>query len=192
MPRERGRPTKLTPARAKRIARAIELGLSYKDAARAGGIHPDTLESWRERGQADLEAETSTIFSRFLLQIEEACEKKAVQFLEAIEASVSKPIVVERTHIRQDAHGNQIKQIWKETRPNDVKGAFWWLERRYGDSFASRSKAEVTGSMSHDHTGDPGPRQVEVTFVRTGETRESMTDDEKAAIAAAATDGSVS
>ena len=46
----RGRPTKLTPAVASRIVDGIALGLSYKDAAMAGGVHEDTLDSWRKRG----------------------------------------------------------------------------------------------------------------------------------------------
>ena len=42
--RSRGRPTKLTKPVADRIADGVALGMTFKDAATAGGVHEKTLE----------------------------------------------------------------------------------------------------------------------------------------------------
>ena len=76
----RGRPTKLTKPVAARIAEGIALGLSYKDAAMAGGVHEDTLAAWRKRGAI----ENNTIYSRFLGRINKAAEATAIAYLKAV------------------------------------------------------------------------------------------------------------
>ena len=163
-PKKIGRPTKLTPAVAKRIIRAISLGHSYVAAAKAGGINIETLDNWRKRGAEERNAGLSTPFTRFLGKIEGAAEQKAVEYLEAIERSMNEPIVVERTHIKKDAQGNQIVEKWTETKPNDIKGALWWLERRFPDQFGRREKVEHAGKVQ---TEEVGPRKVQIELVRT-------------------------
>lgn len=44
----RARPTKFTQARVDAICESIKLGATYELAARAAGIHPDTLTEWRK------------------------------------------------------------------------------------------------------------------------------------------------
>ena len=66
--RPRGRPTKLTKPVADRIAEGIALGLSYKDAAMAGGVHEDTLAAYM-------------FFKRFGKQFRTVGEYYAVQIL---------------------------------------------------------------------------------------------------------------
>ena len=46
------RPAKLTPNVVERIEKAVSLGVSYDEAARAAGIHPSTFYRWRARGEA--------------------------------------------------------------------------------------------------------------------------------------------
>ena len=57
-----GRPTKLTQPVADRIIEGVSLGMTFKNAAMAGGVHEDTLDSWRKRGAA----ESNTTYTRFL------------------------------------------------------------------------------------------------------------------------------
>ena len=95
-----GRPTKLTQPVADRIAKGVSLGMTYKDAATAGGVHEDTrmprqtrsraqtlrcpspsqgdASSWRKRGAA----ENNTIYTRFLGQLDRAAESTAIAYLE--------------------------------------------------------------------------------------------------------------
>ena len=40
-----GRPTKLTQPVADRIIEGVSLGMTFKNAAMAGGVHEDTLDS---------------------------------------------------------------------------------------------------------------------------------------------------
>ena len=46
-----GRRPKLTPETENVILRALELGLSYKDAAAIAGINEATLHTWRRKGR---------------------------------------------------------------------------------------------------------------------------------------------
>ena len=62
--RPRGRPTKFTVSVSARIVKAVALGLSYRDAATAGGVHEKTLEKWRKRGARELNS--NSIYARFV------------------------------------------------------------------------------------------------------------------------------
>ena len=53
-----------------------------------------------------------------------------VEYLDAIRQSVLEPVTVTREHIRKTPDG-EVKEIWRETRPGDIRGAMWWLERRF-------------------------------------------------------------
>lgn len=46
---DRGRPTKYTPDRVKRILEAIKLGVAYIDAASYAGVGLATFNEWRDR-----------------------------------------------------------------------------------------------------------------------------------------------
>ena len=48
--RPNGRPTKLTKPVADRIADGVALGMTFKEAAKAGGIHEHTLETMAHTG----------------------------------------------------------------------------------------------------------------------------------------------
>ena len=58
-----------------------------------------------------------------------------------------------REHIKQDANGNVVmKEIHKETMPPDIKGAMWWLERRFPDQFGRRDQMEHTSKVQVQET----------------------------------------
>ena len=139
-----GRPTKLTKPVADRIADGVGLGMSYKNAAAAGGVHEDTLDSWRKRGAE----ENDTIYSRFLGRISMAAETKAIAYLEAVQRSILESPVRVRKHIKKDENGKVIMtEIHSETLPPDIRGAMWWLERRFPEQFGRRDQMEHTGKV---------------------------------------------
>ena len=107
---------------ADRIAEGVGLGLSYKDAAVAGGVHEKTLEKWRTRGAR--EADSNSIYARFIGQLARAAEKTAISYLEAIRRSIMENPVKLREHLKHDENGKLImKEIHRETMPPDIKGA---------------------------------------------------------------------
>ena len=53
-----------------------------------------------------------------------------------------------REHIKKDESGNVIlTEIHRETLPPDIKGAIWWLERRFPEQFGRREQMEHTGKV---------------------------------------------
>ena len=118
--RRNGRPTKLTQPVADRITEGVSLGMTYREAAMAGGIHEDTLDVWRRRGAA----ESNTIYTRFIRQLARAAESTAIDYLEKIRQSIMESPVKVREHIKQDESGKVIlTEIHRETLPPDIKGA---------------------------------------------------------------------
>ena len=142
----RGRPTKLTQPVADRIAEGVSLGMTFKNAAMAGGIHEKTLESWRSRGAR--EADSNSIYARFIGQLARAAEKAAIDYLGAIRRSIMESPVKVREHIKKDESGKVIlTEIHRETLPPDIKGAMWWLERRFPEQFGRHDQMEHTGKV---------------------------------------------
>ena len=144
--RPHGRPTKLTKPVADRIADGVALGMTFKDAATAGGVHEKTLESWRARGARELNS--NSIYARFIGQIDRAAETTAISYLEAVRKSILETSVRVREHIKKDESGKVIlTEIHRETLPPDIRGALWWLERRFPEQFGRRDQMEHTGGV---------------------------------------------
>ena len=142
----RGRPTKLTQPVADRIAEGVSLGMTFKDAAMAGGIHEKTLELGRKRGSR--EPNSNSIYARFIGQIDRAAEKTGIAYLEAIRRSIMESPVRVREHIKEDENGKVImKEIHRDTLPPDIMGALWWLERRFPEQFGRHDQMEHTGKV---------------------------------------------
>ena len=141
-----GRPTKLTKPVAYRIAYGVALGMTFKEAAKAGGVHEKTLEEWRARGYR--ERDSNSIYAQFIGQVDRAAEKTAISYLEAMRKSIMESPVKVREHIKQDENGKVIiKEIHKETLPPDIRGAMWWLGRRFPEEFGRRDQMEHTGKV---------------------------------------------
>ena len=173
----RGRPTKLTPAVASRIVDGIALGLSYKNAAMAGGVHEKTLELWRKRGAR--EPNSNSIYARFIGRIDMAAESTAIAYLKAVRQSILESPVKVREHIKQDEKGNVImKEIHRETLPPDIKGAMWWLERRFPEQFGRRDQMEHTGGVKVQET-QTQERKLTIELVKSdGEVYRLTRDDD--------------
>ena len=169
-----GRPTKLTKPVADRIAEGVGLGMSYKDAASAGGVHVDTLDNWRKRGAV----EKNTTYSRFFGRISRAAELTGIEYLEAIRRSVMENQVRVREHIKQDENGKVImKEIHKETLPPDIRGAMWWLERRFPEQFGRRDQMEHAGGVKVQET-QTQERKLTIELVKSdGEVHRLTRDD---------------
>ena len=175
-----GRPTKLTQVVADRIAEGVSLGMTYREAAMAGGVHEGTLDSWRKRGAA----ESNTIYTRFIGQLARAAEKTAIDYLEKIRQSIMESPVKVREHIKKDESGNVImKEIHKETLPPDIRGAMWWLERRFPEQFGRRDQMEHSGGVKVQAT-QTQERELTIELVKSDGTVHRLTrsDVMKAAV----------
>ena len=174
-----GRPTKLTQPVADRIIEGVSLGMTFKNAAMAGGVHEDTLDSWRKRGAA----ESNTTYTRFLGQLDRAAEKTAIDYLEKIRQSIMESPVKRREHIKQDENGKVImKEIHKETLPPDIKGAMWWLERRFPEQFGRRDQMDHTGKVDV-HKTETQERKLTIELVKSdGEVHRIVRDGQAAAV----------
>ena len=169
-----GRPTKLTQAVADRITEGVRLGMTFKNAAMAGGIHEDTLDVWRKRGAA----ESNTIYTRFIGQLARAAEKTAIDYLEKIRQSIMESPVKVREHIKKDESGKVIlTEIHRETLPPDIKGAMWWLERRFPEQFGRRDQLEHSGGVDVQAT-QTQERKLTIELVNSeGEVHRLTRDD---------------
>ena len=118
--------------------------------------------SWRRRaphnksrvaqGEADGEGELYSFSTR----IRAAQAELGVEYLDAIRRSVLETSTVTREHIRLLPDGTELKEIWRETRPGDIRGAMWWLERRF-EGFQRNFKAtgQVLGERFEIAIVDP-------------------------------------
>ena len=170
----RGRPTKLTKPVADRIAEGVGLGMSYRDAAAAGGVHVDTLDNWRKRGAI----ENNTIYSRFFRRISMAAELTGISYLEAVRLSIMESPVKVREHIKKDESGKVIlTEIHRETLPPDIRGALWWLERRFPEQFGRRGQMEYPGKVDVQAT-QTQERKLTLELVKSdGEVHRLTRDD---------------
>ena len=152
-----GRRTKLTPELADILVEAVGLGLSFGEAARIGQITERSIHAWRERGGS----ETDTIYSRFTDRLDAAQASRAQEYLDAVKRSILEDSTITKTHKREtvlpavtDSDGRiispavvkeSIEETMIETRPPDIKGALWWLERRLPALFGRRT--EIGGQL---------------------------------------------
>ena len=136
--------------------------MTYKDTAASGGVHEDTLDSWRKRGAA----ESNTTYTRFLGQLDRAAETKAIDYLEAIRQSIMESPVRVREHIKKDESGKVIlTEIHRETLPPDIRGAMWWLEHRFPE-ISPRWASSNSSSPKRAFNGtDPGPKWSGISMV---------------------------
>lgn len=113
------RETKLDDLVEKRICDALSRGHSWAAAARAGGIHEDTLHDWRRRGRAG-----EPRFSEFSERVDRAdhvAESRAIEVLTS----------------KFDSPDERVS----------LSAAQWWLERRRPADWGSK-KAEVAEPLT--------------------------------------------
>ena len=92
--------------------------------------------------------EPSSIYTHFLGRIDKAAEKTGIAYLEAVRRSILESPVKVREHIKTYDKGNVLmKEIHRETLPPDIRGALWWLERRFPEQFDRRDQMEHTGKV---------------------------------------------
>ena len=153
-----GRKPMITPPIEDILIDAIKLGLSYKAAAKLAGIGEVTFHAWVKRGR---ENHRNTVYKKFVKRLDEALPTTGREYLDAIKDSVTTPIIIEKESTKTLPDGTQIHDKHRETRPADVKGAFWWLERRFPEEFGRR--------LEHSGSLDTGPRKITVELVKSGE-----------------------
>ena len=84
--------------------------------------------------------------------------------------SILQDIIIEKESTKTLPDGTEITHKHTETRPPDIKGALWWLERRFPDQF--NLKVEHSGSI------DTGPKTITVELVKSGEKVEEEDEQE--------------
>ena len=162
----RGRPSRLTKEVEDNLVKAVGLGLSYTDSAAVAGIGKSTFFEWKERAKI---AKRSNKYTILMDRINGALQKRAEEYLDAVRKSILQDIIIEKTSTRTLPDGEQITEVKKETRPGDIKGALWWLERRFPGEFGRR--------LEHSGSLDTGPKTITVELVKTGEKVDE--DDDK-------------
>lgn len=126
------RPTKLTPDVQQKIEQALRLGATYELAAQYAGIHYDTFNEWRKRGEAEIKRvlENSKASIR-------ADELPFTEFYEATQKAES-----------EGAMG-WLAKIEKAANDGNWQAAAWKLERRYPRDYGRTV-------VSNEHTGANG------------------------------------
>jgi transposase len=113
-PAPTGRPTLLTPERARRITDLLTAGNTMETAAQGAGVAPATLYSWIARGRAERDRLTAHHAAK-----PRPAEARFLSFLEAVEKA------------RADAEANLVSYILAAAmEPKTWQAAAWLLERR--------------------------------------------------------------
>ena len=83
-----------------------------------------------------------------------------------------------REHIKKDESGKVIlTEIHRETLPPDIKGAMWWLERRFPEQFGRRDQMEHAGKVAVQAT-QTKERKLTIELVNSdGEVHRLTRDD---------------
>jgi len=130
--RPAGQPTKLSPDVHAAIVYAVEQGATYEVAALSAGVHADTFRVWRQQGEAELAAGTSSQFSELAAAVHDARASGEVELARLI-----------RAHARLD---------WR--------AAAWLLERRHPERWARRELVDVeVAERAEPRTVTPGDAQ---------------------------------
>ena len=110
---------------------------------------------------------------------QQGCRKTGIAYLEAIRRSIMESPVRVREHIKQDENGKVVmKEIHRETLPPDIKGAMWWLERRFPEQFGRRDQIEHTGGVKVQET-QTQERKLTIELVKSdGEVYRLTRDDD--------------
>lgn len=109
----RGAPTKFTPITITRILKSVRTGFPIMLAARAAGVHYDTMNDWRKQGEADVAAGAHTPYS---------------DFSEAL--------------LRNEAAAAQdlFAEVVKAGKLKDARHIQWILERRFNEFFGAADR----------------------------------------------------
>ena len=129
------------------------------------GIGQSTFHSWQKRAEV---AKKTNKYVELMERIDAAMQKRGEEYLDAVRRSILEDIIIEKTHVRELPDGTRIREVHTETRPGDIKGALWWLERRFPEEFGRR--------VEHSGALDTGPKTITVELVKTGEKVEENDD----------------
>lgn len=153
----RGRPTKLNKRIQNIICRAIRAGMTYERAAEAGGIHYETFTTWRQQGEADLDAGQDTIFAAFFAAVQKAEIDGELKNAEIVfkaakgGTKITETKTVTKATVRKNDDGTQervagiadeeVTVVTKTAMP-DWKAAAFILERRHGARWGRKAQID--------------------------------------------------
>ena len=124
---EKGRPTKLTPAVAKKLLYAITLGMTYERASEYVGIAKETFLVWRKRGEKELDG----FYHHFVLALKKAeiqCERN---MLDVIERAAKGGYTVTKTKEKMIRGVLVEREEHETTKDMNWTAAMTLLERRF-------------------------------------------------------------
>lgn len=124
------RPTKLTDDIQNEIVTALEIGCTYKDAARYAGVAYETFRAWRKAGEDIAKALEAGSLKKTDLK---AKDKAHLRLYEAIEQAEANCAVSMQSILYNAA---QSQPHW----------AAWWLERRRAEDYGSKQKLDIQTS----------------------------------------------
>jgi transposase-like protein len=140
----KGRPTKLTEGVAEAIIESVRNGNYMDTAARAAGIHPDTLRNWRARGEEG--GQRNALYVEFfgaLTRAEAEAEERAVKAL-----------------------GDAFTDDWR--------AASEYLRRRHPDRWSTQDRIHGQVKHQHEHeVSDQLDREIERLIAELGASEEA-------------------
>ena len=123
MARKTGRPTDCTPETTRRIVDAVRLGLSYDDAAAAGGVGYTTMRDWINRAEAEQQRLADNPKAR-----PRTSEQPFLDFSEALRKAEAEGQLRNAALVQKAAD----EQNWR--------AAAWILERRHSKTWGSNAE----------------------------------------------------
>lgn len=159
-----GRPTKLIPLRHREIINALRLGYPLHTAAARVGIHRDTLQNWRRRGQEAFDTADETI-TTYIEKNEDGddVERQAITYTAADPTEqIYLDLFVDSSRARSDAEGFYLGALRSAAREGDSRAAMFMLERSFGYhkrqeiSFEGDVEIELSWGEFENGNGDNG------------------------------------
>lgn len=115
----------------KRIEQALQIGATYEDAARYGGISYNSLRNWLIRGEREIERRDAGKVNANAKLYKD--EQKYVDFVERIRNAEGASVV------------GWLAKIEAAIKEGQWQAAAWKLERRYPKAWAKRTYAKIEG-----------------------------------------------
>ena len=145
----KGRPTKLTKKVQEAIVESVRNGNYIETAARAAGIHPDTLRNWRARGEEG--GQRNALYVEFLgvlTRAEAEAEERAVKAL-----------------------GDAFSDDWR--------AASEYLRHRHPDRWSTQDRIHGQVKHEHEHeVSDQIDREIERLIAELGASGEGASAGE--------------
>ena len=124
-------PSKLTPQVWKDTVEAAEKGVTWEALAAVAGVTSRTILLWRRKG----EAAKSGKLHDWVSDITDAQTRARKKIEAALFLGLTAPSVTIKTHVKELKDGTTVTEVWKETKPPDMRNLFEWLWRKFPEQW---------------------------------------------------------